>query len=436
MTIEFKNVHIFGIEITSDSADGLLKGNMKILLLMLLGITTFNYIFNGLFRPLSTEKVDFVAYYNASLSFRYGSPVYENMIRFFKEGPLEYKGPLPYVYPPWLILILSPLAYLSYGKAVLCWILINQLFFFGGLILLLKTISKKYSWQEWVTLVFVSMNFTPLFIDYLIGQSNIILFFFITLGLFFYNSKKDVYCGAALAIASMIKVIPLLLVGYFLWKRQYKVFFSSVVALLFFFLYSLLFFDVDLYLWYLKFMINQDLFNAYHDNHSFTGFFSRLLIHTVWTTGIADSPKIAQICINISSGLTFLIFLYTTRKKVDRCNFRVNHEFAFAIITMLLMSKMTSTPYLVMLLVPICVMVHEIFRYRIYNVWVLLLGAAYGILAAWYPLPTGKFLEMNIYKVYMKGFGVIIFSIQFFALLLFWFYYTLIKLPFGKKSEA
>jgi hypothetical protein len=227
----------------------------------------------------------------------------------------------------------------------------------------------------------------------------------------------------------MIKVIPGLLIGYMLWKRQYKAFFSAVFVLCLIFIYSLLFFDVDLYLWYFKSMVSQGIFDAYHDNHSLTGFFSRLLTHSTWTTGIIDSPLIARTCILASSTLVLLALAYVTRKKDDRSSGRALRGYAFAVVTMLLTSKMTSTPYLVMLLVPLAVLVHELFCCQTLNKWFYLLGAAYGVVAIWYPLPVGKFLDMDTYMIYMKGLQVNIFSLQFFALLVIWWYFAFAPLP-------
>jgi len=249
MTSELHKMTIFGIEIARDPSDRWVWEHARILFFLLLGFTAFNYLYNGLFRPLSTEKVDFVAYYNAAMAFKHGLPIYDHMIRFFQEGIFDYKGPNPYVYPPGFVILLSPLACLSFKQASLFWILLNHIFFFFGLILLIKAIKDRYSWVEWITLIFVCMNFTPLFMDYLVGQCNTLLFFLIAAGLYFYRANKGVYAGIALALATMIKIIPGLLLAYMLWKRQYRAFFSGLILLLLITLYSLLFFDVDLYVW-------------------------------------------------------------------------------------------------------------------------------------------------------------------------------------------
>ena len=422
-------MRILGLEISTGPADWAPKERGRILIFILLGFTAFNYIYHGLFRPVSTEKVDFVAYYNAALAFKYAQPLYEPMIRFFKEGIVAYNGPFPYVYPPCFVIFLSPLAYLSFKQAALLWTLFNHACFFMGIIFLMKAIKRRYSLMECITLIFVCMNFTPLFIDYLVGQCNIVLFFLITLGLYFYRANKGICAGIALGFAVMIKIIPGLLVAYMLWKRQYKTVLSAVSVLFLVFIYSLLFFDVDLYLWYFEFMGNQGLFNAYHDNHSLTGFFSRLLTHSIWTTGVLNSTEVARICILVSSILMLLCLFYITRRITGLSDDQNLREYSLVIISMLLASKMTSTPYLVMLLIPLGVLVHELFQYNAINRWVYLLGAAYGILAIWHPLPVGKFLDMNVYKIYMKGFAVHIFSLQFFALLVLWWYFAFSTIP-------
>ena len=424
MPMEFRRVNILGLEIGNDSSDGILVGNGCVLVLILLGFTAFNYFYNGIFRPLFTDKIDFEAYYNAALAFKFGAPLYDFMIRFFEVGPAKYNGPLPYVYPPPFAVFLSPLAYMGFKHAVLFWNLVNQVLFFSGVLLLLKTIARKYSWMELGAIIFVCLNFRPLFIDHLLGQCNIVLFFLMVLTLYFYRSNKDVYAGISLAMACVIKVIPCFLLGYFLWKRQYKVFAAGVLTLLLIFVYSLLFFDIDLYVWYFSFMSNQTLFDAFHDNHALTGFFTRLLANTIWTQGIFNSPMAAKVCIVLSSLTVIAVFFIITRKKCEPKDDRTLREYALAIITMLLLSKMTSTPYLVMLLPCLGIWVHELFKYRMNNMWMLLSAAAYGIVAIWYPLAAGKFLQMDAYKIILKGFWVNVFSIQFFALTVFWWYFA------------
>jgi hypothetical protein len=236
--------------------------------------------------------------------------------------------------------------------------------------------------------------------------------------------NKGIYSGIALGLATMIKVIPGLLLAFMLWKRQYKAFVAGLLLLLIIFIYSLLFFDVDLYLWYFMSMSSQTIFDAYHDNHSLTGFFSRLLTHSVWTKGIFNNPGVAKICIFVSSILAVLSVLFVTRKRIDPSDDRSLREYSLVTTTMLLITPLSTTPYLVMLLIPLGTLIHELFQNKPYTKWVYPLVAAYGILTIWYPLPVGKFLDLDVYRIYQRGLQAHIFSIQFFALVVLWCYFT------------
>ncbi|MEO0248348.1 MAG: glycosyltransferase family 87 protein, partial [candidate division WOR-3 bacterium] len=157
---------------------------LTLILSLLVCFTAANYLYHGVFRPLFTQKADFEAYYNAALAFRYRLPLYQFMVDFFEAGPYYYQGPLPYVYPPFFAVLLSPLGYLSFHQAALIWFILNQALFVAGGVLTLKSISPSCSRSEALLTAFAFMNFTPLFIDLLLGQSNIILFFLIVTGLY------------------------------------------------------------------------------------------------------------------------------------------------------------------------------------------------------------------------------------------------------------
>ncbi len=414
--------------------DNLEHSIFRVIFLFMLGFTVFNYAYNGLFRPLFTEKIDFEAYYNAALAFRYGAPIYQPMVDFFGAGPLHYEGPLPYVYPPGFVLLLSPLAYLDFKVASVCWLLFNHLLFFSGVLMLMKSISKTYSKVETGTMVFVSMNFTPLFVDYLIGQSNIILFFLITSALYLFRRGKSVYAGGMLALAFSIKIIPGLLLIYMLWKRQYKVFAGGLVVILLLFMYSLLFFKMGLFEWYFKFMLKQSLFDAFHDNHSLTGFFTRLMSHSIWVRGVFENPVALRICILLASVFILIGFFYLTRKRCHPSDDRTLREYGLGVATMLLLSKLTTTPYLVMMLLPLLILVKDMFEHRPSYTWCSVLAVAYGIIATWQPLPAGKFLDMDSFKLLMNGYPANLFSLQFFAILGIWSYFAFGS-PHMKPSE-
>ncbi len=397
---------------------------LSVIRILIIGFTAANYLYNGIMRPLFTQKIDFEAYYNAALAFRYRLPLYQFMVDFFEAGPYHYQGPLPYVYPPFMAILLSPLAYLSFHTAAIMWLILNQALFFAGTALLLRSIAPTSPRPQVLITAIAFMNFTPLFLDILLGQSNIILFFLMVTGLYMFRTGRPVYAGMAIGLACSIKIIPFLLLVYALWKGQWRVFVSGILTIVLTFAYSLLFFDIGLFSWYFKFMMNQTLFDAFPDNHSLTGFFARFLTRSVWIKGIFDAPDIARLCVVLSSALIVGMFLFVTRRKIKPSDPEFVRGYGLAVISMLLLSKMTSTPYLVMLLLPIGVAIKGIWIQDISRGWLLLLAAAYGTLAVWYPLPAGKFLEMKNYSLLLSGLPAGLFSVQFLALLVFWCFFA------------
>jgi hypothetical protein len=81
------------------------------------------------------------------------------------------------------------------------------------------------------------------------------------------------------------------------------------------------------------------------------------------------------------------------------------------------------------------VLVHELFHHASARKWIFPLGVSYGILTIWYPLPVGKFLNMDVYETYMEGFHVHVFSLQFFALLVVWLYFMLTPVSFEGDTQ-
>ena len=65
------------------------------------------------------------------------------------------------------------------------------------------------------------------------GQINTLMLVLSSLGLYLYLRKKDVTAGLALGAAMMLKVMPGLLIAYFVWKREWRVVAGALGAALF-----------------------------------------------------------------------------------------------------------------------------------------------------------------------------------------------------------
>jgi len=74
-----------------------------------------------------------------------------------------------------------------------------------------------------------------------LGQVNIFIFFLLLLAIWAYNKKKNWIFSAAIALASLIKIIPFIIYLFLILRKKYKLFFIALFMFLLVFLVSYLF---------------------------------------------------------------------------------------------------------------------------------------------------------------------------------------------------
>ena len=116
-----------------------------------------------------------------------------------------------------------------------------------GLILYLK---RKHNISDmWCLLAFASL---PVITCIERGQVWILVILFMVLA---YDFRDKFWSGILIAISFHLRVIPILVLIYFLIRKQYKIFFSSIFFSIIIFLISLLFVDLPHYMEF--FRVNQ-----------------------------------------------------------------------------------------------------------------------------------------------------------------------------------
>lgn len=161
----------------------------------------------------------------------------------FKVFPYQNFSPLyPYFFPPASLIIFRPFIYFPYFLAKALWASLNLILIFITCFIISR-IFKKHLNTYFVfltSLILLSLSH-PLQFTLSDGQFNIFLLFFIVLA-FFFSQKKEifykVFTGLLLAMGSITKISPFLLLLYFLYKKNLKVFMSGLIAVLLFLLVS------------------------------------------------------------------------------------------------------------------------------------------------------------------------------------------------------
>jgi alpha-1,2-mannosyltransferase len=195
---------------------------LVLLFLLLYGV----YFVRTSVRFWNEGATDFPAYYYAAkAAFHEGSLPYDRSTLqkiAVREGR-NADEVLPFLYPPPSLIIFSPFINLDYETARRLMLIINLVLVFVLLYLLGKILGEKPgSWLSFFALLYAAF-FVPLTITISYGQINILVIVLICGA--WYLAKEDrhpVWVALLLALATILKLYPILLLVPFWLRKQYK----------------------------------------------------------------------------------------------------------------------------------------------------------------------------------------------------------------------
>ncbi len=203
------------------------------------------------------SKSDFEDYYIASIRLKnFQDPYFSQTIEDFlnRKDQIQTlddlknlfertKGIGTYLYLPFFSFILIPLTFFDYKIAALLYqffqigfIIISFYIFF----LILKKLYPKLSKRKLRASILMGFIFLlPILIQNLSnGNVGFLIIFFlsVSLFLFFYNQKQNVHLdfwnGFLIGIATIIKIIPGFIMGFYFLKRKYMILFGFLIGIL------------------------------------------------------------------------------------------------------------------------------------------------------------------------------------------------------------
>lgn len=205
------------------------------------------FLVNGLSRI--SQKSDFLDYYHASERWQSGENLYkfdvayqlQNTIKKWEELFLPENAKLlsdlqnqtaTYIYPPLFSFLLLPLTYLGEKNAsgVHC---ILGFFALCGILYLFSRPDRfqiKIKNIEWILVLVLLINFRYLESHLQNNQVGLLLVFLVLLSL---TVKNDISAGFLLALATSIKVTPLVFLAIFVYEKRFKVLLWFVMGMVF-----------------------------------------------------------------------------------------------------------------------------------------------------------------------------------------------------------
>ncbi len=157
-------------------------------------------------------RIDYRVYYEAAQQLNHGQPIYQGT-----EGMI-------YLYPPLLAQILMPLAaHLTVDQVWVLWFSFNVLLLTGTVVVLSRQLPRR---RMWLLVPLFALMLEGLYI----GQVTILLLALFAGAWLAVKRERRLTAGALLALATWIKVFPVVVILYFLWKRDWKVVAGALVG--------------------------------------------------------------------------------------------------------------------------------------------------------------------------------------------------------------
>lgn len=285
------------------------------LLVFLLAVATVMLILMSrmIYETLTSNLEDFYLYYLAASGFRQNLNIYD-MVQWDHWEPLARSLSVPtyappYRYPPLLAVMIMPLLSLPPRQAGFVWTVFNGIAIIGAVTLLAAIIPGGLKRRPWMWVI--AAIFIPVLSTLYAGQVNALVFLSIALALWAFKREKPLGAGLALSLGVMLKLMPLTLVAYFLWRRQWRVVGGAIIGIIFLSLACVPFVGWDTLSSFGQHMISNadpQILQSNPLNQSLLGFFGRLLTSYSWGTAWGNNPSLAW---TLGRGLGLVIFIAT-----------------------------------------------------------------------------------------------------------------------------
>lgn len=247
-------------------------------------LTLICVLFLGLIVIYATGNGDFKVFLEAAKLVRDGQSPYHFWI---KTGEGVY---CLYYYSPFFSLILIPFSFLPNFIPNLIWLLLNVFFLIRSWVLTNRYLdTEKLTQFHRKLLVIMALLFTFRFIqlNFAMIQLTIYILWSILESLSELNKKRYLTGGLLLALAINIKIMPLVLIPYLLYRRQFSGVASTLVFLVFFLVIPSLFIGYgfnyvlhDQWWQIINPVIQENTIEAGLGMHSLTALVPALLLHT------------------------------------------------------------------------------------------------------------------------------------------------------------
>lgn len=128
----------------------------------------------------------------------------------------------PFIYPPLFAVLMRPFVYFSYGVAYRIWSALTVLLTLASVWIIFRLGGRRITRQVALILAVGIPSCNPFFHELAVGQVGSLLLFLSALGVWLLSRGRDWPSAFCFALATMIKITPVLVVPLLLMHRKWK----------------------------------------------------------------------------------------------------------------------------------------------------------------------------------------------------------------------
>lgn len=215
-----------------------MRGTLKLVLLMTTCVVILALVFSVIDLPFLGR--DFISFWTGAQAIRTGHSPYDQAFQTAIQQANRWDVRVemfpfhPYVYPPWLAILLWPLAWLPYRMAFAVWLALNLVLGATGLGLLMAVLRPRGLRYASPVVWLAAFLYLPLLHGLVVGQPHLLLFFLMALVVWGSVTGHDGTAGVALGVMSIKPQVGLALAAVFglVWliRRRWRALLSLILT--------------------------------------------------------------------------------------------------------------------------------------------------------------------------------------------------------------
>jgi hypothetical protein len=198
-------------------------------------------------------------------------------------------------YPPFAAFLLLPFALLPFRFSLVLFTILGLVASAVGVRLFFADEDQISRGSLTLAGLLVTFSFFPVYYSIYMGQMNALLFLLAAMALHAARRDRAWPCGLFIALATLLKIFPAVLIAYFAVKRKPRIVVATLVSIVVLTVMSFTVCDASLYRTYFTTVLpHQTQGGAFYRNQGLGGALARLMTNNAYVHAATNQPILAH----------------------------------------------------------------------------------------------------------------------------------------------